>query len=145
MIEVRFAKTHPDAQLPTRAHTDPGVGDSGYDLFAVEDVFIKAWSSAVVPIGIKVAYIEPGYWFRIEGRSGLGFKKGVTPHFGVVDNSYRGDCGTKLYVFADQDVQINKGDRVAQIIFYPLIEADVNWGEVEETKRGEKGFGSTGS
>jgi dUTP pyrophosphatase len=144
MIQVRFAATHPDAKLPIRAHTDPGTGDSGYDLFAVESVTIPAWKSAVVPVGIKVAYIQPGYWFRIEGRSGLGFKKGVTPHFGILDNMYRGDCGVKLYVFSDEEVRIEKGDRVAQIVFYPLIEADIQWGEVEDTKRGDKGFGSTG-
>lgn len=99
---------------------------------------------AVVPVGLKLAYITPGYWFRVEGRSGMGFKKHVFPHFGIIDNPYRGDMGIKLYNFSDVDVVIKKGDKIAQLIVYPLIQANVDWAlDVTETKRGEKGFGSS--
>ncbi len=146
---VKFVKTHPDAQLPSANNSDIGTGDSGYDLVAVEDTLIP-WSqrnpgSAVVPVGLKLAYIEPGYWFRIEPRSGLGFKHSIQPHLGVIDNGYRGDLGVKLYNFADTGYTVMKGDRIAQFVVYPLFHPVCEWvDEVTGSNRGEKGFGSSG-
>lgn len=155
-VTINFVKTHPDAVLPTYNHADPYTGDSGLDVTAVEDIVIpyrgKGMSVlgiisdpwAVVPVGLKLAYITPGYWFRVEGRSGMGFKKHVFPHFGIIDNPYRGDMGIKLYNYGNGDIEIKKGDKIAQLIVYPLIQANVNWAfEVSETTRGEKGFGSS--
>lgn len=152
-INVKMLKTHPDAVLPKRNHEDliklnhviEETGDTGYDLASVEDIVIPARGSNVVPVGVEVAYIQPGFWFRIEARSGLGFKHSVDPHFGIIDNQYRGNLGVKLYNKSDKDHQIKKGDRIAQIVFYPLISADIEWSEAkEESARGEKGFGSSG-
>jgi len=62
----------------------------------------------------------------------------------IIDNPYRGDMGVKLYNFSDVNVYIFKGDKVAQLIVYPLIQADVEWtDQVVESARGEKGFGSS--
>ena len=83
---VMFKKTHPDAQLPKANNSEIGTGDSGYDLTAVEDVDVYGGNSAVVPVGLMLAYIQDGYWFRIEPRSGLGFKHNIQPHLGVIDN-----------------------------------------------------------
>ena len=142
---IKFIKTHDDAILPRKAHPHPLTGDTGFDLFAVDDVVIPARGSAVAPVGLKLAYITPGYWFRIEPRSGLGFKKNLQPHLGIIDNPYRGDMGIKLYNFGDFDVTINKGVAVAQFAIYDLITADIKFvDEVTATDRGEKGFGSTG-
>ena len=142
---VKFVKTHPDAQLPKANNSEIGTGDSGYDLVAVEDVLIKADSSAVVPVGLTLAYIEPGFWFRIEPRSGLGFKHNLQPHLGVIDNGYRGDLGVKLYNFGDTAYTINKGDRIAQLVVYPLLQPQCEWAnEAEDSNRGESGFGSSG-
>ena len=148
---VKFVKTHPDAQLPKANNSDIGTGDSGYDLVAVEDVTIKAGSSAVVPVGLTLAYIQPGYWFRIEPRSGLGFKHSIQPHLGVIDNGYRGDLGVKLYNFKTNhrnmtlaNHEVKKGDKIAQFVVYPLIHPQCEWvDEVEQSKRGDKGFGSS--
>ena len=87
MPNARFVKTHPDAQLPKKNNES----DTGFDVFSVEEVTIPARSSAVVPVGLKVGYIPEGYWFKVEGRSGLGFKHGILPHPGIIDNGYRGD------------------------------------------------------
>ena len=142
---IKFIKTHDDAILPRKAHPHPLTGDTGFDLFAVEDVVIPARGSAVAPVGLKLAYITPGYWFRIEPRSGLGFKKNLQPHLGIIDNPYRGDMGIKLYNFGDFDVTINKGVAVAQFAIYEIITANVEFTDtVQETDRGTKGFGSTG-
>lgn len=145
MPSIKFVKTNPDAILPRKAHPDYLTGDTGFDLFAVDDVVVPARGSIVAPVGLKLAYITPGYWFRIEPRSGLGFKKNIQPHLGIIDNPYRGDMGVKLYNFGDNDVSINKGVAIAQFAIYKLITANVEFvEEVTATDRGEKGFGSTG-
>jgi dUTP pyrophosphatase len=143
-VDIKFVKTHADAVLPKYNHADAYVGDSGLDVTSVEAIDIPAKGWVVVSVGLKLAYITPGYWFRVEGRSGMGFKKHIFPHFGIIDNPYRGDMGIKLYNFGTEDQLIASGDKVAQLIIYPLIQANIDWAEeVSETKRGEKGFGSS--
>ena len=143
-LEVKFVKTHDDAVLPKANNTNEGTGDSGYDLTAVEVVDIPAKGSAVVPVGLKLGYLTPGFWFRIEPRSGLGFKHSLQPHLGVIDNGYRGDLGVKLYNFSDTKITLSKGTKIAQMVFYELLQPKVEWTEeADETARGEKGFGSS--
>lgn len=152
---INFVKTHERAKLPSQNNTTSlGTSDTGYDLYAVEDVCIPCAKqsdtgvnigSAVVPVGLEVAYITPGYWFRIEGRSGLGFKHGIQPHFGIIDNQYRGDLGVKLYNFTDKDYMVKAGDKIAQMVIYNLVEIGFAFvDKKEESARGEKGFGSSG-
>lgn len=144
-LEARFIKTHVDAVLPKAAHDDALTGDSGYDLVSVEDAMIPAKCSAIIPVGLKLAFLTPGFWFKIQGRSGLGFKNGLQPHLGVIDNGYRGDLGVKLYNFSDVDCKLPKGKAIAQIVFYPLIQPTMLWTlDALDTKRGEGGFGHTG-
>ena len=122
-----------------------GTGDTGYDLFSVVDIDIPAKGSAIVDTGIEVAYISPGYWFAIAPRSGLGFKHGIQPHPGIIDNGYQGNLGVKLYNFSDADYNIKKGDRIAQLVFYPVIEPQISWSDESfKTERGSSGFGSSG-
>ena len=144
MINVKFKKTHPDAKLPEANNKEPETGDTGYDLVAVESITIPAKGSDVVPVGLTLADITPGYWLRIEPRSGLGFKHNIQPHLGVIDNGYRGDMGVKLYNFGSKDFQVTSGDRIAQLVVYPLLQPTCEWvDEVTETARGDKGFGSS--
>lgn len=143
-MEVKFKKTHEDAILPKRNDSNPLTGDVGYDIFSTEEVMIPHGSSAIIPVGLQLADITPGYWFRIEARSGLGFKKGIQPHFGVIDNSYRGNLGIKVYNFSGDHQVIKKGQACAQFIVYEMIEAQCGWSdEVTESVRGDKGFGSS--
>lgn len=147
-VTIKFKKTHEDAVLPGANNSEPGVGDSGYDLTAVDERFIPAGGSVVVPVGLTLADITPGYWIRIEPRSGLGFKHNIQPHLGVIDNGYRGDLGVKLYNFSDSGngYTVNKGDRIAQLVVYPLIQPCVSFcDDVTDTSRGDKGFGSSDS
>jgi dUTP pyrophosphatase len=156
-MKLELIKTHENAILPSQNNTAlDGTGDTGYDLYAVEDVLIPGIqvntgtrvghiNSAVVPVGLEIGYIEPGYWLRIEGRSGLGFKHGIQPHFGIIDNQYRGGLGVKLYNLTSTDYQIKAGDKVAQIVGYKLIEMDIEFTDTKsDSTRGEKGFGSSG-
>ena len=143
---VKFKKTHDDAKLPAVNNEQSMTGDSGYDLFAVEDTTIPARGCAVVPVGLTLADITPGYWFRIEPRSGLGFKHSLQPHLGVIDNQYRGDLGVKLYNFSDNDAVIEKGKGCAQLVVYKLRQPIIEWAEeVSDTNRGADGFGSSDS
>lgn len=137
---IKFSKIHPDAQLPKKNHST----DTGWDLFAVEDKLIPAKGRAVVDVGLKVAFIEPGYWIRVSSRSGLSFKHGILAHPGVIDQDYRGSMGVMLYNNSDVGYEVTKGDRVAQIVAHFNIDLEVEWGNIEETERGEKGFGSSG-
>jgi len=143
-MKIEFVKTHEDAKLPEKNHKDPKTGDAGFDLFVVEDTVIPCNSSAIVPVGLKLGFVTPGYWFRIEARSGLGFKKSLQPHFGVIDNSYRGDLSVKVYNLSNEDQVIKKGQGAAQLIPYEMISTDISFtDEVSDGERGEKGLGSS--
>lgn len=144
-IKIRFIQTHPDAKLPKRNHDEPLVGDTGYDLSSVEDVTVPARGSVTVKVGLKLAYIQPGYWIRVESRSGLAFKHDIEIFNGIIDNPYRSELGCKLFNSGNHDYEIKKGDRIGQLAIYKLIEADMEFADcVDETKRGGKGFGSSG-
>lgn len=141
--QLRFVKIHENAKLPQKNHAS----DTGYDVFCVEDKVIPARASAVVDVGLKFANIPFGTWIKVEGRSGLGFKHGIMPHPGIIDNGYRGDAGIKLYNMTDVDYQVKAGDRIAQFVLYPLVQLSLPVAfaeEAAESNRGEKGFGSSG-
>lgn len=143
-MEIRFIKEKENAILPCRNNKHISTGDVGYDLFATETTSIPAKGYAIVPVGLKLAFITPGFWFRIEARSGLGFKQSLQPHFGVIDNPYRGDLGIKIYNFSDSHQTITEGQACAQFVIYPMITAEVGWTEnIVPTERGDRGFGSS--
>lgn len=142
---LKFLKTHPDAVLPVRKHDDPNTGDSGYDMTAVEDTIIPSHGAALVPVGLTLASVPEGLWLKIESRSGLQFRHNIHAFGGIIDNSYTGDMGVRLINNSDVDYQVKKGDRIAQLVLYPLIAAPTEWAEeVDKTERGANGFGSTG-
>ena len=151
-VVIKFVKTHDKAKLPTKAHD----GDNCFDLYAVEDTVIPASNSgkygvkvvigsAVVPVGITVGFISEGYGFVLRPKSGLGFKAGLQPHLGEIDNGYRGDCGVKMYNFTGKDYTFKKGDKVAQIKIEKIYDTKVSWAKkTTKAKRGDAGFGSSG-
>lgn len=146
--ELRFKALHSKAVLPCKAALERDhylTGDSGYDLFAVEGKEISPNSSEVIDVGLQLAYVTPGYWFRIEARSGLGFKHGVQPHFGIIDNPYRGILTVKLYNLSKNVYVVNPGDKIAQLVLFPLVKASIIWSdEIHETHRGGNRLGSSG-
>ena len=142
---IKVKKTHPDAVLPAANNKELGTGDTGYDLVAIENVKIAPGGSNIVSVGLQLAYITPGFWFKIEPRSGLGFKHSIQPHLGVIDNGYRGDLGVKLYNFdSSRPFHVKAGDKIAQLVVYPLIQPVFEFrDEITETSRGDRGFGSS--
>tara|TARA_R100001591_G_scaffold27123_3_gene37495 strand:+ start:227 stop:649 length:423 start_codon:yes stop_codon:yes gene_type:complete len=139
-MDLKFKKTNDKAVLPRKNHDN----DTGLDVFSVEDITIPAKGSAVVDVGLKFAYISHGFWVKVEGRSGLGFKYGIFPHPGIIDQGYRGDAGIKLYNFTTTDYEVKAGDRIAQFVVYKNHTVETSESEIIESKRGEKGFGSSG-
>lgn len=143
-MKISFLKTNEKAILPKKNHPNLRTGDAGLDLFSVEEAIVPARGSVVVNTGLKLADITPGYWARIEPRSGLGFKLNIQPHLGVIDNSYRGDLSVKLYNFSDKDAELPEGMAIAQLIIYPMFSVLADFAEeVSAGERGENGFGSS--
>lgn len=122
-------------------------GSSGYDLYASENVTIKAGEYEKVPTGVRVS-MPLGMEAQIRPRSGLAAKFGVTvlnaP--GTIDSDYRGEIAVILINHSKTDFVVEAGMRIAQMVFSHITE--VQFKEVElldETQRGEGGFGSTGA
>lgn len=121
-------------------------GASGMDLKAdiLEPMVLKARGSIVIPTNIYIQLPE-GHEAQVRGRSGLAFKYDIVAHIGTIDADYRGAIGVKLFNFSDNDFVIKPGERIAQLVVAKYEK--VEWDEVailDETERGEGGFGSTG-
>lgn len=126
--------------VPEYAHP----GDAGADLRASEDVVVPARGKASVDTGLRLA-IPQGYVGLVWPRSGLAFKQSIDCGAGVVDASYRGEVRVLLFNHSDQDCLLKKGERVAQLLIQKVETVDfIRVDSLEETPRGEGGFGSTG-
>ncbi|MDE2292981.1 MAG: dUTP diphosphatase [Elusimicrobia bacterium] len=136
---IEIQKLTAEAVLPTRAHPD----DAGLDLYALGAVTLEPGKSAVVPTGIAMS-IPPGYVGLVADRSSLA-RKGVKTAGGVIDAGYRGEVGAVLWNISREPVTLGHGDRVAQILIVPIaVPAVKEVKALTDTKRGKKGFGSTG-
>ena len=132
-------KLEPQAQLP--AYAKPG--DAGADLCSLQDTFIPAHGYAAVKTGVAVE-IPEGHFGALVGRSGLA-SKGIIAHHGTIDSGYRGNLGVILFNMNPYQFDITAGVRIAQLIIQPDVTAEFEQVEsLDETERGEGGFGSTG-
>lgn len=143
MIEVRFVRLDPAARPPERAHPS----DAGFDLVSVEELTIPPHGRAVVGTGIAIQLPE-GWCAVTTPRSGRAAREGLsianTP--GVIDAGYRGEIKVIcLNTDPDQDIRIQAGDRIAQLLVLPVpaVEFTENT-ELDQSSRGVGGFGSTG-
>ena len=141
-VEVKRLAHGEGLALPAYATS----GSAGMDVVSAEDVTIAPGARHAVATGLSVA-IPQGYEIQVRPRSGLAFKHGITvPNTpGTIDSDYRGELKVLLINHGSEDFAIARGDRVAQLVLAPVVQAA--WSEVEEldaTKRGAGGFGSTG-
>jgi dUTP pyrophosphatase len=111
-----------------------------------EPMTIKPGARAMAPTGLQIA-VPDGYEAQVRPRSGLAAKAGVTclntP--GTIDSDYRGEIKVILVNLGQEDFIIRRGDRIAQMVICPIVQAE--WAECDalaETTRGAGGFGSTG-
>lgn len=108
-------------------------------------ITFKNGDNYAVRTGVKVE-IPHGYFGLVAIRSGLGAKGLILSNgIGVIDEDYRGEIRVPLYYHGDEPLTINDGERVAQFILVPYVQAEIEYVEaLSETDRGEKGFGSSG-
>ena len=123
-------------------------GSAGMDICAMveEEIVIKAGEMDIVPTGLSIE-LPNGYEAQVRPRSGLAIKHGVTVlnSPGTIDSDYRGEIKVILINLGKTDFTVRKGDRIAQMVINKFEK--VEWqlsDELEETKRGEGGFGHTG-
>ena len=121
-------------------------GAAGMDVLSAESVTLRPGQRHAVATGLAMA-IPQGFEIQVRPRSGLALKHGIsvpnTP--GTIDSDYRGELKIILINHSSDEFAIARGDRVAQLVLAPVVQA--SWDEVEElddTARGEGGFGSTG-
>jgi dUTP pyrophosphatase len=138
-MELKVKRIHKDAKLPSYGH----VGDAGLDLFSVMGCVLKGGEARAISTGIQVALPE-GYVGLIWDKSGISLKN-VHRLAGVVDSGYRGEIKVVLTNLNTEAFSIEKGMKIAQMLIQPIVRVKVVDCEVlDETSRGENGFGSTG-
>jgi dUTP pyrophosphatase len=121
-------------------------GDAGADLRSTETLSLGPGQRALVKTGVRIA-MPDGYVGLVHPRSGLAFKHGITvlntP--GTVDAGYRGEIMVTLFNSSSEAFEINRGDRIAQLVFQKVERAQFHpVSELPESSRGDGGFGSSG-
>jgi dUTP pyrophosphatase len=136
---IRIRKLRPEAQIPKYSHLGE-TGDLGADLYAVETTHLPSQGTTPISTGIALQ-LPQGFGAIIEDPSGLAIK-GLTTLGGVIDPGFRGEIMANL---SQEQVTVNKGERVAQLRLVRLLQAEFE--EVQElslSERRERGFVSTG-
>jgi dUTP pyrophosphatase len=143
-IKVEVKRLPHGEGLPLPAYATSGA--AGMDVVSAEDVTLAPGARHAVATGLSMA-IPQGFEIQVRPRSGLALKHGIsvpnTP--GTIDSDYRGELKVILINLGTEPFVITRGDRVAQLVLAPVVQAA--WDEVAEldaTERGEGGFGSTG-
>ena len=141
-MKLKIKKLTPDAIIPAY-QTELA---AGMDLHATKEHILEPMERKLIATGLAFE-IEKGYEVQIRPRSGLAYKYGLTVlnSPGTIDADYRGEIMVLLINLSNEFYTIKKGERIAQAVIAPVVQAEII--EVEElsvTKRGEKGFGSTG-
>lgn len=140
-MQVKVKFLYPNSKMPTQGSVDA----AGFDLYArlYEPIIIPAHEQEKISVGIA-AEIPQGYYAQIRGRSGLA-SRGIVAFDGTIDSDYRGEWFVTLFNHTKFTYVIHHGNRIAQAVFMrhshtELIEAET----LDETERGEHGYGSTG-
>lgn len=143
-FKMKIKKLNDRAVIPTYGSEF----SAGADLYACEgeEIVIKAGETRLIHTGIAME-IPCGYVGLVYARSGLASKRGLAPanKVGVIDSDYRGEIMVALYNQSGATQTVADGERIAQIVFTPYASAEFSVvDELEDTARGEGGFGSTG-
>lgn len=144
-MTIKVKKTFDRAIIPTSGSQYA----AGYDLYAhTEDGTIAVPSGETKKIGTGICVeIPEGFFGAVFARSGLATKRGLRPAncVGVIDSDYRGELIVALHNDSTECETIHEGDRIAQLVIMPYLAVDFEEvDELENTERGDGGFGSTG-
>lgn len=142
-VTIKFKKLTPDAVIPSYTHP----GDAGADLVAINAHHLEPLQRLAIPTGLAVE-IPQGYEMQVRPKSSLALKHGITllntP--GTIDAGYRGEIKVILINLGQATFEINPGQRIAQIVIAPIIQAEfIVTDTLNKSQRGEGGFGSTGT
>jgi dUTP pyrophosphatase len=137
---IRVKKLSDTAIIPTRGSEV----SAGWDLYASQEVVVPARGKAIIATDIAIA-VPVGFYGRVAPRSGMAWKKHTDIGAGVIDADYRGPIGVVMFNHSDEDLQIESGDRVAQLVIEQISMAPLTEVEsLDDTERGVGGYGSTG-
>ena len=143
-MKIQIKKLNANAIIPTRGSDRA----AGYDLYACLDEAVTVEAGATVKIGTGLSIAVPeGYFGAIFARSGLATKEGLRPAncVGVADSDYRGEYIVALHNDSAVARTVTPGERIAQLVIMPFLSVEFEEADsLEETQRGEGGFGSTG-
>ena len=137
---LEFKKLHPDAIVPKRAHGD----DAGMDVYTIEDIRIPARGDMITGLGLACKFPK-GHALLVYNKSGRSTKLKLDKGAEVIDAGYRGEIHVHLFNHSDVNVIIKKGEKIAQLILVPIWAGQpVEVEELDNTERGDGGFGSSG-
>lgn len=143
-MNVKIKRLRPNAALPVYGSASA----AGADLTACleENLIIRPGETALVPTGLALAVHEGTAGF-VYARSGLALKQDLAPanKVGVIDADYRGEVMVAVHNHGHETRVIEPGERIAQLVIAPVIRAEFDEGELDDTARGAGGFGSTGT
>jgi len=144
-MKVKIKLVNPSASLPVKATE----GSAAYDLrvWPDEPVTLEVGEIKALPTGIAIEPEDANTAALVLGRSGLGTKHGITlaNSVGLIDSDYRGELRVSLINRGSEPFTVNPGDRVAQLMFVPVMPTVLTEAEeLGDTQRGTGGFGSTG-
>ena len=127
------------AKMPTRAHET----DAGLDIYARDEQIVPAKESAIFDTGVHIE-LPIGTVGMLKSKSGLNVKHGLTSE-GVIDVGYTGSIVVKLYNHSGFDYRVKAGDKISQLVILPILTPTPYLVDsLEETERGDNGFGSSG-
>ena len=137
--QVLRVRLDPGAYLPERAHPT----DAGLDLRTPVDAYVRAGGSTVIDTGVHIQ-LPPGTVGMLKSKSGLNVKHGIVSE-GVIDEGYTGTILVKLYNHGQSAYEVNKGDKISQLVLMPIITPALEIVDhLDNTERGDRGFGSSG-
>ena len=136
---IMKVKLAPGAYYPERAHET----DAGLDLKSPINLVIEPKRKAVIDTGVHFA-IPKGYVGLLTSKSGLMAKYGITSR-GTIDSGYTGSVRVVLFNHSDEHFVVCEGDKISQLVILPMITPMLEYvSDLDETERGEGGFGSSG-
>ncbi len=147
-IQLKILDDRIGKDIPLPAHATEG--SAGMDLRACMDttITLEPGQTELIPTGVAIHIADPSLAATILPRSGLGHKHGIVLGnlVGLIDSDYQGQLFVSCWNRGDKTFNIEVGDRIAQLVFVPVVQCDFDVvDEFDESDRGEGGFGHSGS
>ena len=146
-LKIKALSPRIGRDIPAPRFATPGAAAMDLCACVDEPVTLEPLARTLIPTGIAIALPDAEHVALVFARSGLGIKKGVclSNGVGVIDSDYRGEIGVGLVNLSGESYTVQPGDRIAQLMVVPVVQPALSIvEELDETERGQGGFGSTG-